>query len=150
MGTQGVSQVEPPLVIAPNQVKSFSTDYTLDQDISVLTLNPHMHLIGKQFKAFAVLPQGDTIPLVRIKDWNFRWQYFYTLPKMLHLPQGTQIRVEAIYDNTLNNMDNPFNPPQFITGQNGSMKTSDEMLQLIITYLPYQTNDELIELSPNE
>jgi hypothetical protein len=150
LGTQGVSQVEPPLVIAPNQVKSFSTDYTLDQDISVLTLNPHMHLIGKQFKAFAVLPQGDTIPLVRIKDWNFRWQYFYTLPKMLHLPQGTQIRVEAIYDNTLNNMDNPFNPPQFITGQNGSMKTSDEMLQLIITYLPYQTNDELIELSPNE
>ena len=43
-------------------------------------------------------------------------------------------------------MDNPFNPPQFITGKNGSMKTTDEMLQLIITYLPYQKGDENIRL----
>jgi len=150
LGTQGVSAVVPPLVIAPNVVKSFTTSYTLAEDISVLTLNPHMHLIGKQFTAFAVHPKGDTIPLIRINDWNFRWQYFYTFPQVVHLPKGTQIKVSAVYDNTLNNMDNPFNPPQFITGKNGSMKTSDEMLQLIIMYLPYQKDDEFIKLDHHE
>ena len=42
-------------------------------------------------------------------------------------------------------MDNPFNPPQFIL-ENGSMKTTDEMLQLIVSYLPYQEGDENIKL----
>tara|TARA_B100000795_G_scaffold67136_1_gene46104 strand:+ start:21795 stop:23138 length:1344 start_codon:yes stop_codon:yes gene_type:complete len=150
IGTQGVSPVSPPLLIAPNIVKEFGSEYTLPEAISVLTLNPHMHLIGKEFKAFAVLPLGDTIPLIKIKDWNFRWQYFYTFPQIIHLPKGTIIKVEALFDNTLNNMDNPFNPPQFIMGRNGSMKTTDEMLQLIITYLPYQIGDELIKLDSNE
>ena len=43
-------------------------------------------------------------------------------------------------------MDNPFNPQQFITGENGSMKTTDEMLQLIVSYLPYQEGNENIKL----
>lgn len=146
LGTQGVSSVVPPLVIAPNQVKHFETEIRIAEDISLLTLNPHMHLIGKKFKAYAVPPVGDTIPLIKIDDWNFRWQYFYTFPKIVHLTEGTLIKVEALYDNTLNNMDNPFNPPQFITGKDGSMKTTDEMLQLIVTYLPYQKGDENIIL----
>lgn len=146
MGTQGVSRVVPPLVIAPDEVKVFKTEFTLPEDISVLTLNPHMHLIGKQFKSYAITPEGDTIPLIKIEDWNFRWQYFYTFQQIVHLTKGTRIKVEALFDNTLNNMDNPFNPPQFITGKNGSMKTTDEMLQLIITYLPYQKGDENIRL----
>jgi hypothetical protein len=150
IGTQGVSPVKPPLVIAPNEVKTFTSEYIIGQDLSILTLNPHMHLIGKTFKAYAVSPVGDTIPLIKIKDWNFRWQYFYTFPQIVHLPIGTLVKVEALFDNTLNNMDNPFNPPQFIIGKNGSMKTTDEMLQLIITYLPYQKGDEFIKLSGNE
>jgi hypothetical protein len=146
IGTQGISAVEPPLVIAPNEVKEFRSEVTLGEDISILTLNPHMHLIGRKFKAYAIPPVGDTIPLIKIDDWNFRWQYFYTFPQIVHLTKGTRIEVVALYDNTLNNMDNPFNPPQFIVGRNGSMKTTDEMLQLIVTYLPYQKGDENIRL----
>jgi len=146
LGTQGVSKVVPPLVIAPNEIKVFTTEFTVSEDISILTLNPHMHLIGREFKSFAITPVGDTIPLIKINNWNFRWQYFYTFPQMVHLPKGSRIEVEALFDNTLNNMDNPYNPPQFITGKNGSMKTTDEMLQLIITFLPYQNGDELIKL----
>ena len=59
--------------------------------------------------------------------------------------------VEAVFDNTLKNPNNPFNPPQVIGERldNGgaSMRTTDEMLQFIITYMPYQKNDELIDLS---
>lgn len=146
LGTQGISEVIPPLVIAPNEVKYFETEMRLNEDVSVLTVNPHMHLIGKKFKAYAISLDGDTIPLIKIDNWNFRWQYFYTFPKMIHLTAGTVVKVEAMYDNTLNNMDNPYNPPRFITGENGSMKTTDEMLQLIVTYLPYQEGDENLKL----
>lgn len=146
MGTQGISEVNPPLVIPPNEIKSFKSELTIQEDISLLTINPHMHLLGKYFEAYVIKPSQDTIPLIKIKDWNFRWQYFYTFERMLHIPKGSTFKIEATYDNTINNMDNPNSPPEFVTGRDGSMKTTDEMLQFIVTYLPYQQGDEFISL----
>lgn len=142
LGTLGRSPVVPPLVIPPNTVKTFRTDFTLPADISVLTINPHMHLLGKTFLAYAVPPSGDSIPLIRINRWDFRWQYFYTYERMLHLPAGTTIHAEAIYDNTANNPNNPFSPPREVREQGGSMRSTDEMFQCIITMMPYQAGDE--------
>ena len=92
----------------------------------------------------------DTIPLISIPEWDFRWQYFYTYPKMLKIPAGSTIHVEALFDNTLDNYNNPFDPPQRIQERTdlfgAGMKTTDEMLQFIITYLPYELGDEEIEL----
>jgi hypothetical protein len=146
LGTLGRSPVVPPLIIPPNTVQTFHTEFTLPADISVLTINPHMHLLGKTFWAYAVKPDGDTIPLIRIRNWDFRWQYFYTFEKMLHLPTGTRIRAEATFDNTTNNPNNPFKPPREVREQGGSMRSTDEMFQCIITMLPYQKGDELVRL----
>jgi hypothetical protein len=146
LGTLGRSPVVPRLVIPPNTIQTFRTQFTLPADISVLTINPHMHLLGKTFLTYAVRPGGDTIPLVRIKRWDFRWQYFYTYPKMLHLPAGTTIYAEATYDNTANNPNNPFSPPREVREQGGSMRSTDEMFQCIITMMPYQPGDENISL----
>lgn len=146
MGTYGVSPIVPALVVQPNKVMKFTSEYTLPFDISVLTVNPHMHLLGQKFWAYAITQQGDTIPMIRINKWDFRWQYFYTYKKMLHVPRGATIHVEAIYDNTTNNPNNPFNPPRVVAEREGSMRTSDEMLQFIITYLPYESGDENISL----
>jgi hypothetical protein len=147
MGTLGISEIIPPLIIPPNVVKTFTTTTIVPEDISVLTINPHMHLLGKSFEAFAVTPDSRTIPLIKIPKWSFRWQYFYTFPKMVRLPKGTKISVIGIYDNTANNPNNPFSPPREIIGTNGSMRVTDEMFQLIIKYLPYQPGDENISLS---
>ena len=151
LGTFGISEIVPKLIIPPNEIKSFTTKARITKDISILTINPHMHLLGKTFLAYAVTLQDDTIPLIKINDWNFRWQYFYTFKKMLKIPAGSEIVVEASYDNTTNNKDNPFNPPQLVSERinkngKGSMKTSDEMLQFIINYLDYVEGDENIEL----
>jgi hypothetical protein len=124
----------------------FITKATIRQDISLVTINPHMHLLGKSFLAYAVKPDGDTIPLIRIPRWDFRWQYFYTFPKMLRIPSGSMIVAEGVFDNTTSNPNNPFNPPQEITGLKGSMRTTDEMFQLIMTFLPYELGDENIQL----
>jgi len=146
LGTLGRSPVVPPLVVPPNTVQTFRTDFTLPADISVLTINPHMHLLGRTFLAYAIVPGGDTIPLVRIPRWDFRWQYFYTFERMLKLPRGTRIHAEATFDNTANNPNNPFRPPREVREQGGSMRTTDEMFQCIITMLPYQPGDENIRL----
>lgn len=146
MGTFGVSPIEPELVIPPDTIMKFITKYTLPADISILTINPHMHLLGKSFWAYAITLKGDTIPLIKIKKWDFRWQYFYTFKKMVKVPQGATIYVEGVFDNTRNNPNNPFNPPRLVAEREGSMRTEDEMFQFIITYLPYENGDEAISL----
>ena len=150
LGTNGASKIVPPLVIPPNQVTTHTTFLKIPEDISVLTVNPHMHLLGKSFKAYALTPSQDTIRLVSIPKWDFRWQYFYTFPTMVKIPAGSVVYVEAAYDNTDNNPNNPNNPPQEIRERldNGGagMRTTDEMLQFIITWLPYQDGDENVSL----
>jgi hypothetical protein len=148
MGTLGKTPVEPPLLVPPDSVKTFITQYVLPETWSVITINPHMHLLGKSFKAFAIQPGGDTIPLIWIPKWDFRWQYFYTFPKMVKIPAGSVIKAIAVYDNTRNNPLNPFHPPQPVGERNGSMRTTDEMFQFIINYLPYKAGDEQLSLQP--
>lgn len=146
LGTIGVSPVLPDLVLQPNTVKNVYSKYTIPEDISVLTINPHMHLIGKSFKAYALKPDGDTIRLISIPKWDFNWQYFYTFKKLVKIPKGSTIVAEGVYDNTKNNMNNPFSPPRLVRDQNGSMRATDEMFQFIVTYVPYKEGDENISL----
>lgn len=146
VGTSGISPVEPPLVIPPNEIKTFYSRFKVPFDISLLTVNPHMHLLGKIFKAYALKPNGDTIHLIHIPRWDFRWQYFYTFRKPIYLPQGTVIVSEGTFDNTAENPLNPFDPPRTVSEREGSMRTTDEMFQLICTYITYQPGDENLSL----
>ena len=150
LGTSGISKIEPPLVVPADSIKKFTTSYLVPKDISLLTINPHMHLLGSSFLAYVLLPKGDTLPLIRIPKWDFRWQYFYTFKNITKIPAMSIIQVEGIYDNTENNPLNPFHPPRIISEREGSMKTTDEMFQLICTYIPYKTGDENISLETKQ
>lgn len=151
MGTFGVSKIEPEFIIPPNEVKTFHTQMTLSKSISMLSVNPHMHLIGTKFWAFALKQNGDTIPLIKINKWDFRWQYYYTYKNPVKLETGTTIHVYGTFDNTSKNANNPFHPPQTITNGNGveSMKTTEEMFQFIFTYILYKEGDEKINMERN-
>lgn len=147
LGTLGMSPVVPAFIIPADSVKTFTTALIVPMDISVLSVNPHMHLLGKSFKAFAVTPAGDTIPLIRIKDWDFRWQYAYTFRQMLHIPKGSVIKVVAVFDNTKANRNNPYDPPRTAREPlTGHMRTTDEMLQFFVNYVDYRLGDEAISL----
>ena len=146
LGTLGIAPVMPNLVVAPNTVKNVYCKFEINRDISILTINPHMHLIGKSFKAYALKPNGDTIRLISIPRWDFNWQYFYTFPKMVKIPKGSTIVAEGVYDNTRQNLNNPYSPPRVIQDKNGSMRGTDEMFQFIVSYLPYKAGDENISL----
>jgi hypothetical protein len=108
-----------------------------------------MHLLGKSFEAFVATPDGRTIPLIKIPKWDFRWQYFYTFPKMLKVPKGSTIAAIGIYDNTSENPNNPYSPPREVIGTNGSMRVTDEMFQLMVTFVPYKAGDENVSLAVN-
>jgi hypothetical protein len=150
LGTNGVSKIVPPLVVPANKVTKHATRFTIAEDISVLTINPHLHMLGKSFLAFAVKPNGDTIQLIRILRWNFNWQYFYTYKTMLRIPAGSEIVAIAEFDNTSNNPWNPNRPPKQVSERwdsgGASMRASDEMFQFIITYTLYKKGDEFVSL----
>ena len=148
LGTFGLAPVEPELRIPANEIKTFHTQYIVPQNISLISVNPHMHLIGKTFLAYALKPNGDTVPLIRIPKWDFRWQYYYTYKHPLKLEKGSAIHVFGTYDNTKENPNNPNFPPKEINEGNGieSMKTSEEMFQFIFTYMAYKEGDEKIDL----
>lgn len=110
-------------------------------DQSLLYVWPHMHLLGKKFTAYAVTPQGDTIRLVNITDWDFKWQELYRFEHLVKIPKGSVLTVEGTYDNTAQNPNNPFSPPQTIYSS-GDMKSTDEMLTLVMLALPYEAGDE--------
>ncbi len=94
------------------------------RDVDVVAITPHMHLIGREMKVDAYTPDGKTIPLVWIKDWDFKWQDTYHYKSPVRLPRGTRVEVRAFYDNSANNPNNPNNPPKMI---GWGERTTDEM-----------------------
>lgn len=130
-----------PFIMPANTVKRFHCKWDIPAKVSVLGLAPHCHLLGQDWEVFALNPQGDTIKMVNIPEWDFNWQGTYFFKRFIVLEQGSEIHAYASYDNTTNNPFNPNNPPQFVTWGEG---TADEMFYLPFTYVPYKTGDELI------
>jgi hypothetical protein len=102
-----------------------SSSYTLSQELQMLGVVPHMHLIGRSMVATAKLPDGSTRELVNVPNWNFNWQDDYRFTTPFRLPKGTVIEVEAIYDNSENNLANPSSPPKRVTW---GEETTNEMM----------------------
>jgi peroxiredoxin len=94
-------------------------------DVTALAVIPHMHLLGREIKVTAALPDGTTKPLVWIKDWDFNWQETYAFKEPIKLPKGTRIDVVGYYDNTEKNPNNPNHPPKLVRW---GEETTDEML----------------------
>lgn len=129
-----------PFVLPAESKPTFYISYgPTQQDISLISVLPHMHVLGKTFRAFAITSGGELVPLVKIDKWDFDWQMTYQFKKLLFLPKGSTIIVEATYDNTSQNPENPFQPAKEITyGWN----STDEMMNLVIYYVGYKEGDE--------
>lgn len=93
-------------------------------EVTLTGVLPHMHLIGKEMKVTATLPDGAIESLVWIKDWNFNWQDVYLYRRPVVLPKGSKIEISARYDNSSDNPFNPNKPPQRMLF---GMETTDEM-----------------------
>jgi peroxiredoxin len=84
------------------------------EDCEVHSIMPHMHMLGKQIKVTMTPPGGKTTTLLKIADWDYNWQETYFLKQPIKVKKGTKFGVEAVYDNSDQNPNNPFSPPQWV------------------------------------
>ena len=146
-GGIGEEQIRPPLLIPPNVVRTYTLNIkNPGEDFSAMYIWPHMHYLGKSFLAYGLTPLGDTIRLTSVPQWDFRWQEIYKFKKFVRIPRGTVVHIEGTYDNTANNPFNPNSPPQYVFSS-GDMRSKDEMLTLLLIFLPYREGDENISLT---
>ncbi len=82
----------------------------LDSRAELVAILPHMHLLGKTMKVTARLPGGVERCLVDVDDWDLRWQRTYYYAKPVVLPKGTVLDLEATFDNSYANPNNPVEP----------------------------------------
>ena len=99
---------------------------TFGEPVELVSLQPHMHLRGKDMTVRLIYPDGKTATILSVPRYDFNWQIIYDLEKPLALPMGTRVEITAHWDNSANN---PKNPDASKTIRWGNQST-DEMLSL--------------------
>jgi hypothetical protein len=157
-GTTNVRQISAaPLIsnynftLPANQVTNLTAQYPTNDptnggvptNFSVLSVFPHMHLLGTNIKAYAYKANQDTVKFVNIPHWDFHWQDFYFFRYIQKVSTGFKIKGEAKYDNTVNNPHNPNSPPLNVSS---GFNTTDEMFLVYFHFMPYMNGDENYDL----
>lgn len=120
-----------------------SDDFKLPMDADILAVYPHAHYLGKLLEAWATLPDGSKIWLVRIPEWDSNWQAVYYYREPLSLPKGAVIHLRYHYDNGAANVRNRSKPPRRVRAGN---QATDEMGHLWLQILPRGPGDRRREL----
>jgi len=105
----------------------------LPAGVELIDVTPHMHYLGREVEAFASLPGGEQVPLIKIDDWDFRWQDSYVYREPVRLPKGTLIEALFRFDNSAGNPFNPSSPPRRVLE---GWRTTDEMCLFYFTIVP--------------
>ena len=101
------------------------------ENVTVYSIFPHMHLLGRQMKVDIATADGSNQTLIDVPDWDFNWQNTYLYNKPVKMGPGTTIHMSAVYDNSVANPRNPNSPPKFVTW---GEQTTDEMSLVFFGY----------------
>jgi peroxiredoxin len=113
--------------------QTFRGSAALTGDATIYSVMPHMHLLGKRVKITMTPPDGEPTVLVEIAQWDYNWQETYWLAKPVAAKAGTRFEIEAVFDNSEKNPNNPNVPPKTVTyGE----QTTNEMLFGFIGAVP--------------
>ena len=83
------------------------SQHTFTEDVELLSLMPHMHLRGRDFKYTAKYPDGSSEILLSVPNYDFNLQHRYRLREPKPLPAGTKLECVAHFDNSIHNPANP-------------------------------------------
>jgi hypothetical protein len=108
-----------PAHAANQEVKA---EATLQSEVQLAWVQPHMHLRAKDYELRAFYPTGESEILLKGK-FDFNWQLGYEFARPVVLPKGTRLESTAHFDNSGNN---PYNPNPDIEVRYGPQST-DEM-----------------------
>ena len=71
----------------------------LPEDWSLLGILPHSHLMGKSWEVYAETPDGETLPIIKIPDWDFDWQRTYGFQEPVRFEEGDVWHMTCTWDN---------------------------------------------------
>lgn len=95
------------MVVAPGDSDAeVVSEVTVQRDVKLVYLQPHMHVRGKDYEFRAIFPDGRTSTLFKGK-WDFNWQLGYEFAEPVLLPAGTRLVGISHFDNSANNAYNP-------------------------------------------
>ncbi len=114
-----------------------SDSFTLPIDVQAISVGGHAHYICREMKMIATTPAGQSIVLLQIDDWDLDWQDRYLFAEPVELPAGTKVRTDIVYDNSADNPENPFNPPQRIRW---GRQSNDEMGSITLAVVAADEN----------
>lgn len=136
--------VQPRLEIPAGEASHpVSAAFPVPFDAQAIFIVPHMHLLGKTMEVEAKLPDGKSVPLIKIDDWDFNWQDMYTYKTPVKLPRGTILSLKATYDNSEKNPRQPVSPPRVVTW---GEETTDEMCLAFVGFIPDSENDPIVKM----
>lgn len=105
-----------------------------EEDITLLSILPHMHLRGVEAKYTAFYPDGTSEQLLHVPEWDFNWQTGYEFAVHRELPAGTRMEMEFWFDNSETQAEKGgFNPNRAISFGG---PTTDEMDLAWMTFAP--------------
>ena len=121
------------------------SEFEMGTQVKLVSMQPHMHLRGKDFEYRVVYPTGEAETLLKVPNYSFSWQLYYQPVKQLVLPKGTRIECTAHYDNSLNNPNNPDATKEVSWGD----QSWDEMM-IGFFDVAFDANMELKHLFPEQ
>lgn len=127
------------IAIPADSVKLETITHYVDKDISLLSVIPHMHYVGRMMEIYAIDSNGIRTDLLRIDNWDYAFQGRYMLKHPKKIDKGSTIIANFIYDNTVYNPYQPNNPPVDVFYRLGSKQ---EMMVLSFYYVDYQKGDD--------
>jgi peroxiredoxin/mono/diheme cytochrome c family protein len=104
--TAGVANADL-LIPARTDDVAVTSSWVLPSGARLLSLFPHMHLRGKDFKFTITRPGEAPQVALSVPAYDFGWQTYYVLAEPIDLPKGTKIDCLAHFDNSEHN---PYNP----------------------------------------
>ncbi len=90
------------------------SEFVFRQKTLLLSVSPHMHVRGKDFRYDLIYPDGKSETLLWVPRYDFGWQTTYQLSEPKEVPRGSKLYCVAHFDNSADNYSNP-NPNKEVT-----------------------------------
>jgi hypothetical protein len=113
------------------------SERTYGGDVTLLSVFPHMHLRGKDFRYELIYPDGKRETILDMPRYDFNWQTSYVFEESKQLPKGTKMYCTAHFDNSA---DNPANPDPSIDVRWGDQTWEEMMIGWFDIAVPKDAN----------
>jgi acetyl esterase/lipase/peroxiredoxin len=133
------------IAVAPND-PHYRAEATmrLPADARLISVVPHMHWRGKDYRYEIIYPDGKRETLLSVPRWDFNWQAVYRFKEPVKLPKGAKLHAVAHWDNSPNN---PLNPAPDKTVYFG-LQSWEEMMVGWVSYV-WERPETAAELAKN-